>query len=350
MSRTINTNNIFNNSTIINSEIQKSNFLTIQSFWHYYRDYALCDELKTILEENNKIISEEPLKPDFVLKNKPFNKNLCFYEADERVRQNGFPRQNFRLNVDNSLSENENNSGEFSDSKNSSENSEGSSESLDNENGLEEEEEEMDESEKNRNKNVIEYNHHINAQKFINSYKNSNSYFPQEFGNENINFMNNLINMPTPNIIPFIKSTLIGGNNNDMSQNENNEIKKLFEINLNYKGWLVGNNKFNSFELYEFLVNGIEKNIKIDYITISNDITKGKFKGGKLYFILTDLFKEHLNPFNFPLDLFANHNNNNYQEYDNINNISNLEQNFNNYLMQEENHLNNDISDFGFKP
>ena len=167
MSRTININNIFDNSTIINSEIQKSNDLTMQSFWHYYRDYALCDELKTILEENNKIISEEPLKPDFVLKNKPFNKNLCFYEADERVRQNGFPRQNFRLNVDNSLSENENNSGEFSDSKNSSENSEGSSESLDNENGLEEEEEEMDESEKNRNKNVIEYNHHINAQKFI---------------------------------------------------------------------------------------------------------------------------------------------------------------------------------------
>ena len=351
MSRTINTNNILNNYQVRNSKLYEANNSNIQRILKYYKPYNLIDELKQIKNENEKIISEKALIPELVSKSQVFNRNLCFYcDNGEILRKNGFS-SNLPINIYISSNE-ENNNYEFvkksSGSSNSSENSEYSSE------------------DDNYNK----------AQRFIKNYK-MNNYNLQEIQYEK-SFMINLIQLPPEDIIDFIKE--IGGNS-QIQNEQKGIIKQLFENNMNREGWLVYPNKFNSFELYEFLVRGIEENVKIDYIPISNDITNDRFLGGQFFFYLKELFEQYFNSPNnnynnnynqiefeeqlLPLSLLniisnasdrgfhENNNNNNNFTHNNINNRNNNFNNMNinqmfNYFPGEMNHSNNKTSDFGF--
>jgi len=359
MSRTINTNNILNNYQVRNSKLFEANNSNIQRILQYYKPYNLIDELKQVKNENKEIISEKTLIPDLVSKSQVFDRNLCFYRADgEILRKNGFSRDNLAKNINNGLNEE---NGSSSDSKNSFDNSERKSGSSNNE-YISEVEDDDDNYDK--------------AQRFIKNYKVNNCNL-QEIQYEK-NFMINLIQLPKEDIIYFIKE--IGGNS-QIQNEQKGIIKQLFENNMNREGWLVYPNKFNSFELYEFLVRGIEENVKIDYIPISNDITNDRFLGGQFFFYLKELFEQYFNSPNnnynnnynqiefeeqlIPLSLLniisnasdrgfhENNNNNNNFTHNNINNRNNNFNNMNinqmfNYFPGEMNHSNNNTSDFGF--
>ena len=361
MSRTINTNNILNNYQVRNSKLFEANNSNIQRILQYYKPYNLIDELKQIKNENEKIISEKALIPELVSKSQVFNRNLCFYcDNGEILRKNGFSRDNLPINIYISSNE-ENNNYEFvkkssGSSKNSSENSEGKSGSS--------------------SEVGDDYDNYDKAQRFIKNYKMNNCNL-QEIQYEK-SFMINLIQSSQEDIIDFIKE--IGGNS-QIQNEQKGIIKQLFESNMNREGWLVYPNKFNSFELYEFLVRGIEENVKIDYIPISNDITNDRFLGGQFFFYLKELFEQYFNSPNnnynnnynqiefeeqlLPLSLLniisnasdrgfhENNNNNNNFTHNNINNRNNNFNNMNinqmfNYFPGEMNHSNNNISDFGF--
>ncbi len=368
MSRTINTNNILNNYQVRNSKLFEANNSNIQRILQYYKPYNLIDELKQVKNENKEIILEKTLIPDLVSKSQVFDRNRCFYCDDgEILRKNGFSRDNLAVNINNGLNEENNHcecvkkiSGFSLDSKNSLDDSEEKSGCSNNEYSSEVED---------------NYDNYVNAQNFIKNYKMNNCNL-QEIQDEK-SFMFNIIQLPPDDVIDFIKE--IGGNS-QIQNEQKGIIKQLFENNMNREGWLVYPNKFNSFELYEFLVRGIEENIKIDYIPISNDITNDRFLGGQFFFYLKELFEQYFNSPNnnhknnynqiefeeqlIPLSLLniisnasdrgfqENNNNNNNFTHNNINiNNSNNNMNINqmfNYFPGEMNHSNNNISDFGF--
>ena len=77
----------------------------IKVFLDKYDKYQLGEEFKDLIKQNNEIFSEEPLLPDLVIKNKVFNKNNCFYEANLN-ENNYFPRDKFKIN-ENKLNNNQ---------------------------------------------------------------------------------------------------------------------------------------------------------------------------------------------------------------------------------------------------
>ena len=131
--------------TIINSDLQKSNDKVIQNFLSHFKHYEMKEELKNI---NKEIISEKVLTPDLVLHNKIFDKNNCFYESNNILKKNYFPRQVFKLNL--GSDNNEDNSSIKFESKNSSDSLESkkSEEISEDKNGSSEEEEEEEDEEK----------------------------------------------------------------------------------------------------------------------------------------------------------------------------------------------------------
>jgi hypothetical protein len=89
--------NEFNNNfncTKINTNLQIFLDEAIKVFLDKFDNYPLSPEFIGLIKKNNAIFSEKPLYPDLVLKNKVFNKNKCFYSANQN-ENNYFPRDNF---------------------------------------------------------------------------------------------------------------------------------------------------------------------------------------------------------------------------------------------------------------
>jgi hypothetical protein len=89
--------NDFNNNfncTKINTNLQIFLDEAIKVFLDKFDNYPLSPEFIGLIKKNNAIFSEKPLYPDLVLKNKVFNKNKCFYSANQN-ENNYFPRDDF---------------------------------------------------------------------------------------------------------------------------------------------------------------------------------------------------------------------------------------------------------------
>ena len=82
--------------TKINSSSQYFFDEVIKVFLEKNDNYPLSNEFKEIIKANNEIFSEEPLIPDLVIKNNVFNKNNCFYDANQN-ENNYFPRDEFNI-------------------------------------------------------------------------------------------------------------------------------------------------------------------------------------------------------------------------------------------------------------
>ena len=89
--------NEFNNNyncTKINTNLQIFLDEAIKVFLDKFDNYPLSPEFIGLIQKNRAIFSEKPLYPDLVLKNKVFNKNKCFYSANQN-ENNYFPRDDF---------------------------------------------------------------------------------------------------------------------------------------------------------------------------------------------------------------------------------------------------------------
>ena len=89
--------NDFNNNfncTKINTNLQIFLDEAIKVFLDKFDNYPLSPEFIGLIKKNRAIFSEKPLYPDLVLKNKVFNKNKCFYSANQN-ENNYFPRDDF---------------------------------------------------------------------------------------------------------------------------------------------------------------------------------------------------------------------------------------------------------------
>ena len=89
--------NEFNNNyncTKINTNLQIFLDEAIKVFLDKFDNYPLSPEFIGLIKKNRAIFSEKPLYPDLVLKNKVFNKNKCFYSANQN-ENNYFPRDDF---------------------------------------------------------------------------------------------------------------------------------------------------------------------------------------------------------------------------------------------------------------
>ena len=80
----------------INSCLQNFFDEAIKVFLDKYDNYPISTEFKGLIKSNKEIFSEKPLLPDLVLKNKVFNKNNCFYDANQN-ENNYFPRDEFKI-------------------------------------------------------------------------------------------------------------------------------------------------------------------------------------------------------------------------------------------------------------
>ena len=89
--------NEFNNNykcTKINTNLQIFLDEAIKVFLDKFDNYPLSPEFIGLIKKNRAIFSEKSLYPDLVLKNKVFNKNKCFYSANQN-ENNYFPRDDF---------------------------------------------------------------------------------------------------------------------------------------------------------------------------------------------------------------------------------------------------------------
>ena len=86
-------NNNFN-CTKINTNLQIFLDEAIKVFLDKFDNYPISPEFIDLIKKNRAIFSEKPLYPDLVLKNKVFNKNKCFYSANQN-ENNYFPRDDF---------------------------------------------------------------------------------------------------------------------------------------------------------------------------------------------------------------------------------------------------------------
>ena len=89
--------NEFNNNyncTKINTNLQIFLDEAIKVFLDKFDNYPLSPEFIGLIKKNKLIFSEKLLYPDLVLKNKVFNKNKCFYSANQN-ENNYFPRDDF---------------------------------------------------------------------------------------------------------------------------------------------------------------------------------------------------------------------------------------------------------------
>ena len=350
--------------TIINSDLQKSNDKVIQNFLNHFKHYAIKEELKTI---DIEIISEKVLKPDLILHNKIFDKNNCFYESNNILKKNYFPRQIFKLNLSSDNSE-ENSSIKF-ESKNSSDSLESkkNEEISEDKNGSsEEEEEEEDEEEENVEirTNPVDYENNYNNNNFINEYNNYNNN-PQQISNKK-QAMQHLFNSNEKFLLNFIKLlnnmnniNLRGGNKNLEQKNE--ALFTLFENNMDYPGWRIKimkngfiNKNFRTFELFDFLTGLITKNLRLDNFFIFNETTNDSFKGGIFYFVLKSFLMNYFNSQNKQIEQMKY-----FLQFNQLNNFKENNNNYSNEDMQEDHQLsyitngylnnnNNDYQSFGF--
>ena len=340
--------------TIINSDLQKSNDKVIQNFLSHFKYYEIKEELKNIDKE---IISEKVLTPDLVLHNKIFDKNNCFYESNNILKKNYFPRQVFKLNL--GSDNNEDNSSIKFESKNSSDSLESkkSEEISEDKNGSSEEEEEEEDEEENVEirTNQVDYENNYNNN-FINEYNNYNNN-PQQILNQK-QAMEYIFNSNENFFLNFMKFCR-GGNQNLEQKDE--ALFTLFEKNMDCPGWRIKimkngfiNKKFTTFELFEFLTEIITKNLRLDNFFIFNETTNDNFKGGIFYFVLKSFLMNYFNSQNMQVEQMKY-----LVQFNQLNNFKENNNNYNNEDMQENhqlnyltngyfNNVNNDYQSFGF--
>ena len=270
----------------VNSRLQRFLDIEIQGFLDKFDNYQLTDEFKEYLKDKKDIYIEKTLIPDLVLKNKIFNKNNCFYEADQNIN-NYFPRNQFKI-------EKSRLSQELSNINNNIQN------------------------------NIIKQKNNHSTGIYSNSREMINTFFHSD--------------------LSTIK-TLVGGfNTNYLNKEKEDETINLIKSN---SGWFIKGNPstFTSFQLFEYMtVNILCKNKKLDDYIINNEKSFGNFEGGYLYILL----KKYLPLFFYSLNNNNNINNdisNNCQYIEFNNNINN---NYNNYFIESLKNIANENLNLGF--
>ena len=286
--------NLYNNYTITNSELQKSNDKIIDGFLKRFKQYEMKEELKNI--NNNEIISEKVLIPDLILRNEIFNKNECFYECDKINRKNWFPRKVFKLDLNKDNKEENKSFGLKNKKSNENLKSKKNGENLEEKNGSNyydnsSEEEEEDDDENLDKRSYINFNQsdNNNSQEILSQNLIVNCLFNSD--DQSVIFMLNLLNLVN-------QANVQGGNQNFDFQE--NPLFTLLKNNMNYPGWKVKliNNEFiqenlTTFDLFEFLTKVIASNLRLDNYFIFNTRANDSFNGGRFYFVLKDYLTQY---------------------------------------------------------
>ena len=266
-----------------NTAIQKSANKATKWILEKYRDYLLNPDFKNYMKNHEKIFSPISHTPE-IIKNKIFNKNKCFIDADEN-RNNFFPTFKYKIKSEGLKSKTQINT-------------------------------------KKRKKIIdIEKEAIPQTNKFLDS-------------NDKLKLLLN-INPEDIKIMEFFNN---GGLHDDIDNAKNEEIINL--IKSNGKWVITINNEtleFNNYEFFKYLTeNKLEKNELLDdhkfIIYHTNSFTP--IEGGYLYiclklYLTLSLF--HQNNYNDNVDNVYNSN----QYYHNNNsNINNINFNQNNQVSQ----------------
>jgi hypothetical protein len=264
-----------------NTPIQKSANKATEWILEKYRDYLLNPDFKNYMKNHEKIFSPISHTPE-IIKNKIFNKNKCFKDADEN-RNNFFPTFKYKIKSEGLKSKTQINT-------------------------------------KKRKKIIdIEKEAIPQTNKFLDS-------------NDKLKLLLN-INPEDIKIMEFFNN---GGLHDDIDNAKNEEIINL--IKSNGKWVITINNEtleFNNYEFFKYLTeNKLEKNELLDGFVIYHTNSFTPIKGGYLYiclklYLTLSLF--HQNNYNDNVDNVYNSN----QYYHNNNsNINNINFNQNNQVSQ----------------
>ena len=264
-----------------NTPIQKSANKATEWILEKYRDYLLNPDFKNYMKNHEKIFSPISHTPE-IIKNKIFNKNRCFEDADKN-RNNFFPTFKYKIKSEGLKSKTQINT-------------------------------------KKRKKIIdIEKEAIPQTNKFLDS-------------NDKLKLLLN-INPEDIKIMEFFNN---GGLHDDIDNAKNEEIINL--IKSNGKWVITINNKtleFNNYEFFKYLTeNKLEKNELLDGFVIYHTNSFTPIKGGYLYiclklYLTLSLF--HQNNYNDNVDNVYNSN----QYYHNNNsNINNINFNQNNQVSQ----------------
>ena len=264
-----------------NTPIQKSANKATEWILEKYRDYLLNPDFKNYMKNHEKIFSPISHTPE-IIKNKIFNKNRCFEDADKN-RNNFFPTFKYKIKSEGLKSKTQINT-------------------------------------KKRKKIIdIEKEAIPQTNKFLDS-------------NDKLKLLLN-INPEDIKIMEFFNN---GGLHDDIDNAKNEEIINL--IKSNGKWVITINNEtleFNNYEFFKYLTeNKLEKNELLDGFVIYHTNSFTPIKGGYLYiclklYLTLSLF--HQNNYNDNVDNVYNSN----QYYHNNNsNINNINFNQNNQVSQ----------------
>ena len=264
-----------------NTPIQKSANKATEWILEKYRDYLLNPDFKNYMKNHEKIFSPISHTPE-IIKNKIFNKNRCFEDADKN-RNNFFPTFKYKIKSEGLKSKTQINT-------------------------------------KKRKKIIdIEKEAIPQTNKFLDS-------------NDKLKLLLN-INPEDIKIMEFFNN---GGLHDDIDNAKNEEIINLIKSNGK---WVITINNdalyFNNYEFFKYLTeNKLEKNESLDGFVIYHTNSFTPIKGGYLYiclklYLTLSLF--HQNNYNDNVDNVYNSN----QYYHNNNsNINNINFNQNNQVSQ----------------
>ena len=277
-------------------------------------------------EDKNIIISHKSTIPDLVIWNKTFNKNNCFYDANNN-KETKFPRYLFYIKIKKNKKTKKNNT----DNKKNN-NSEG--ESFEN-NKIENNKEKID------NKNNMNYNYNTIKNKKFNKTEEKNKF--------SINLNNNINNIE---------------NNMNNINTVINLATYLIQLYLYKNGWIIlEKDKFSgpgtSINLYQYFQEKLKENCNLDNFIIIDINKQVKFTGNYFYNLLSNVlnkilqkkqmelikFEEIMNK-QFKNDIIGNNNNNQNINSNNIN--INL---YNNQIFPGINYIeniNNNITNSNF--
>jgi hypothetical protein len=268
-----------------NTPIQKSANKATEWILEKYRDYLLNPDFRNYMKNHEKIFSPISHTPE-IIKNKIFNKNKCFIDADEN-RNNFFPTFKYKIKSEGLKSKTQINT--------------------------------------NKRKKIIDIEKEDKPQ--INKFLDSNDILKLFFN----------INHEDIKIMEFIK----GGLHDDVDNKKNEEIINMIKSN---GSWVITINKklhyFNNYEIFRYLTENIlEKNQKLDECKIYHCDSDGDslcpIEGGYLYICL----KLYL-----PLLLF--HQNNNNDNADNVYNSNKCYQSNNSNINSINFNKNNQFNQY----
>lgn len=255
-----------------NTPIQKSANKATEWILEKYRDYLLNPDFKNYMKNHEKIFSPISHTPE-IIKNKIFNKNRCFEDADKN-RNNFFPTFKYKIKSEGLKSKTQINT-------------------------------------KKRKKIIdIEKEAIPQTNKFLDS-------------NDKLKLLLN-INPEDIKIMEFFNN---GGLHDDIDNAKNEEIINLIKSNGE---WVITINNdtlhFNNYEFFKYLTeNKLEKNELLDKTLIYHTNSFNPIEGGYLYiclklYLTLSLF--HQNNYNDNVDNVYNLNQYYHNNNSNINNIN----------------------------